>query len=623
MVGRAHLREDAGERQSPELPSRKAIDHDGTFGCLRRKLRKRVTRAHAADPRAVARRPGGAARVARIRGLRGAVRPLLRSVDVRSVSIVLFGLVVAACSSSTSEDPASDPATSPPPAEAAADPAPPADPETPGGPADPPAACAIDLGTKAVEIGKAAAAGEQVLTIDARSWSKTSWGDTDNEAVVLEVSRGAARVGHFVLHQGADTFTYAMHVGALEAGEALSIRVSALTAKNADKRACITKATLAPTSSFGALAEGIEHAPIVKWPVKKVFDDLPVLVGWSKKGKSYQITYTNENGGTTALCGGGARGLRSEIARWGRGLDMESGYAYGGAGRWDRCDGPAVPTAAAPRMEAAHPTFYYGDGHNRLYESRAGYGQACGTGSDKTADGDLDGWNVKNPGSEADKDDPFTVVLRNVPVDMDALDVARYGGRREGIVDTYAPWLYRLTDAETAREGKIDNAMTFPMSRYLFVDVYAADVGGSGDGTCGPVPAAPQITHVTGGFVLRAVSKSGVVSDGPQMTVDYFGGGGTGVKRVAIPLAAGVSAKDITKLVFDAYDDDGIYLLGIGDAFVPRASGSNGAVLDYVHKGMKPLAAYVDDGRSGCVDGQSTRDGVAYPCVGSAIDIVP
>lgn len=481
------------------------------------------------------------------------------------------------------------------------------------------ASCAITASEADAPLATAAVDGEQILTIDAHAMSKTSWAESGNEAVVLEVLRAGQRVGHLVLHQGQDPFTYAMHVGALAKGDALTVRVSPLTAAKAAKSACLVKVALdAPTA---AMAEAVANAPIVKWPTQKSFDDLPVLLGWSRAGKSYQLAYTNENGGTVALCGGGARGMRSEIARWGRGLDMEGVWAYGGAGHFERCTGVVPRTANAPRMDSQHPILYYGDGHNRVFESRGGYGNDCGTGSDKTPNGDLEGWNKNNPGSELAKDDPFTIVLRPVPVDMDAIGVAQASGRREGIVDTYAPWLYRLVDSELARENKIDNANTFPMTRYLFVDVYAKDVGGSGDETCGPVSLTPSITHVTGGFRLRAIARNGTVSDGPQMTVDYFGGGGNGVKRVAVPLAAGVTASDITKITFDAYDDDGIYFLGIGDAFVPQPSGSNGATLDYVNKGLKAANVYVDDGNSGCVAGKSTKDGVVYPCVGSAFTL--
>jgi hypothetical protein len=489
---------------------------------------------------------------------------------------------------------------------------PPGEDGSPSGDGGSPVTCLVTTtDTGATPLAKATAGGEYTLTLEAASASKTSWAEKGNEAVVLEVLRGGKRVSHVVLHQGQDRFTYGIHVGALAAGEELSVRVSPLTAAKATKSACVSKIALTPVA--GADAEGTLHAPVFVWPKGKAFDDLPILVGWSKGGKGYQLTYTNENGGTVALCGGGAKGMKSEIARWGRGLDMEGGYSYGGAGSFGRC--PGAGGTGLPRLEAAHPVLYYGDGHNRLFESRGGYGQACGTSSDNRADGDQDGWNANNPGNEPEKDDPFTIVLRPLPVSLDDVGYRQYGGRREGIVDTYAPWLYRLVDSELAREGKIDGTQTLPMTRYLFVDVYAADVGGSGDSSCG-------FGGVSGGFVLRAVTAGGIISNGPQMTVDYFGAQTPGVKRIAVPLAAGVTAKDITKLVFDAYDNDGIYLLGIGDAFIPQPSGTNGATLDFVIKGVKKVGAYVDDGNSGCVNGKNTNGGVEYPCVGGAMDVV-
>jgi hypothetical protein len=481
------------------------------------------------------------------------------------------------------------------------------------------AACAITATPNALPLVTASTTGEQVLTIDARAMSKTSWAEKGNEAVVLEVEHAGKRVGHFVLHQGQQRFSYGMHVGALAKGDALTVRVSPLTAAKAKKSACLVKVSLEAPSA--AMAEGVANAPIVKWPTQKSFDDLPVLLGWSRSGKRYHLTYTNENGGTVALCGGGARGMRSEIARWGRGLDMEGVWGYGGKGSFERCTGVVPPSENAPRMDSKHPILYYGDGHNRVFESRGGYGKECGTGSDKTPDGAFEGWNEENPGDELAKDDPYTIVLRPVPVDMDAIGYAKYSGRREGIVDTYAPWLYRLVDSELARENKIDGSQTLSMTRYLFVDVYAKDVGGSGDETCGPVSQVPGITRVKGGFRLRAIAKDGTISNGPQMTATYFGGGGNGVKRIAVPLAAGVTAKDIARITFDAYDDDGIYFMGLGDAFIPQPKGDNGATLDYVNKGMKPANVYVDDDQSGCVAGKSTKDGVAYPCVGSAFTL--
>lgn len=482
-------------------------------------------------------------------------------------------------------------------------------------PIPPPAGC-TPLGTTDAELATATEDGEAILSVEAQALNKTSWADSGNEAVVLEVRKDDKRVGHLVLHQGADPFTYTMHAGALKKGDRLTVRVSELTAKNAQKSACITSPKLAAAPA--EMAEGLANAPILKWPAQKAFNDLPVLSGWSRKGKGYQVVYSNEDGGTVELCGGGSRGMRSEIARWGRGVDIEGAYSYGGGPAFERCGGAKV----APRMEGKHPILYYGNGHNNLFESRGGYGQTCGSSDDNKSNGDLEGWNKGNPGNEEAKDDPFTIVLRPAPVDLDAIGYDKLGGRREGLVDTYAPWLYRVLDSELKREKRVDDDQVLSMERYLYVDVYANDVGGLGDATCGPISAVPGLHVVEGGFVLRAEAKDGTVSNGPQMTKSFFGGDGNGVKRIAIPLARGVKASDIVKVTFDAYDRDGIYFLGIGDAFVPRAEGSNGATLDYVNKdAIKRADVYVDDDKSSCSNGANTKDGKAYPCAGTSFTL--
>jgi hypothetical protein len=484
----------------------------------------------------------------------------------------------------------------------------------PIGPKDAPIAAptgCTSIGTDEVALATASDDGEQILTLDAQALSKTSWEDKGNEAVVLEVRSNGARLANIILHQGADKFTYSMTTGALKKGDALTVKVSDLSAPRANKTACFENAKIALPAAN--MAEGVQHAPIVKWPNAKAFNDTPILLGWSRKGKAYQLTYTNEDGGTTALCGGGAEGMRSEIARWGRGLDMEGVFGYGGAGHFERCTGTIPLAADMPRMHDDHPVLYLGSSHNTVFESRGGYGQACGTSSDKEADGKLEGWNDANPGNDESKDDPFVVVIRPVPVDQDA------AASREAMVNMYAPWLYRLVDSELKREGKVDEKQTFSMNRYLFIDVYADDVGGSGDETCGPVSLTPSITHVTGGFRLNAISKDGTVSKGPQMTADYFG---STVKRIAVPLAAGVQPEDIVKVQFDAYDDDGIYFIGIGDAFVPEPTSDNNATLHYLHQGpMKPANVYVDDDNSSCTNGVNVHNGTNYPCEGSAFTL--
>jgi hypothetical protein len=468
----------------------------------------------------------------------------------------------------------------------------------------------------AVVVAQAGDAGDYVLTFNGRSASATSWGEAGNEALVLEVAGAHGLVGHVILHQGKAAFDYAMHLGALDAQEAVTVKVSTLSATSAVRHATVCAATAAPIATLDALAPGVAHAPIYRWPVQKRFNDVPVLVGWSKAHAAYQTVMTNEDGGTAEQCGGGASGMQAEIARWGRSTDIESHYSYGGtAPSWERCTGRVDTTQTALRTEGTHPILYYGDGHNRVFESRGGYGQTCGTGSPEQPDGDLAGWNTQNPSNALADDAGNVIILRPVPVDMDALGYAQFGGRREGLADTYAPWVYRLASLELARENKIDDSKTFAMARYLYVDVRVADVGGSGDSYC-------SLT-VSGGFRLRAVTAGGATISSPQITSAYASNGNHDWKRVAIALPAGVGAADIDHFVFDAYDNDGIYVTAIGDAFVPAAVGANSAKLDYVRQGEKPLAYYVDDGSSGCTNGTNSSGpgGTPYPCVGGQVDI--
>jgi hypothetical protein len=461
-----------------------------------------------------------------------------------------------------------------------------------------------------VTVATAPVAGEYVLKLNARSASATSWGEAGNEAVVLE-ARGGKRglIGHLILHQGRTLFDYAMHLGALEAGEQVQVQVSQLTATNAKHEATVCSAELAATTD-----EGVLNAPEFRWPVQKAFDDVPLVVGWSKSHQSYDTVMTNENGGTAEVCGGGATGVQAEIARWGRSLDIETHYHYGGIARFERCTG--IGAALLLRMEAAHPILYEGSGHNRLYESRAGYGQACGTNKDEKPDGDLDGWNVRNPGDDLANDANRVIILRPVPVDLDALDFPRFGGRREALADRYAPWIYRLSSHELAREDKLDHDKTLAMERYLYVDVQVANVGGRGGTYCAPT--------VTGGFKVRATTKAGQVASSAQITAKYASEGHHDWKRVAIPLPKDVGATDIDHLTVVAFDDGGMYLTALGDAFIPSPSGDNGAMLTYFHQGVEPFAYYIDHARTGCAKDNITHAGPGastYRCVGTEIDI--
>ena len=474
----------------------------------------------------------------------------------------------------------------------------------------------VTVGQKqTVAVATAPTADEYALTLPARSSSSTLWSQVGNEAVVLDVSTVHGLVGHLVLHQGHDTFSYGMHVGALQAGDAVSVKVSTLSAASPVREACVGPATLTASADLGAAGEGLVNAPIFKWPVVKRFDDLPLLLGWSEKTKKYEAVYSSENGGTVAICGGGSSGIEAEMARWGRACDIEQLYTYSGGGSWGRCTGTSSFSSHAPLMEQAHPIFYYGDGHNRLFESRGGYGKTCGSSSDEKADGDIAGWNVQSPGNDSTLDGPFVVILRPLPVDLDALGYATSSGTREQMLDAYAPWLYRITDSELVREGRIDNKKALPMERYVFVDVHASDVDGSGDRVC-------SWLGVDRGFMLRVKTTAGAVLEGPQMTASYFGGQ-INWKRLAIPLDKTYTAAGIKSFIFDAYDDDGIYFLDLGAAFMPRPQGDNGAVLEQIRQGIKAVNVYVDDDSSSCESGVNTDGpgGMSYPCVGSEHEV--
>jgi len=84
----------------------------------------------------------------------------------------------------------------------------------------------------------------------------------------------------------------------------------------------------------------------------------------------------------------------------------------------------------------------------------------------------------------------------------------------------------------------------------------------------------------------------------------------------------GFTAADVDHFVFDAYDGDGIYLLGIGDVFLTRADGA-GAALEVVRTGASPLTEFVDDDSSGCSGGidMGGPGGVPYDCVGGQVAV--
>jgi hypothetical protein len=62
--------------------------------------------------------------------------------------------------------------------------------------------------------------------------------------------------------------------------------------------------------------------------------------------------------------------------------------------------------------------------------------------------------------------------------------------------------------------------------------------------------------------------------------------------------------------------------LNLGDVFVVKPVGENGAVIDYAHEGVLAVDEYVDDDSSNCPNGMNP-DGPnpPYPCVGGATTV--
>ena len=490
-------------------------------------------------------------------------------------------------------------------------------------PPDAMAACAgTTLGPgESMPLGTVAATDEQLLTLPAHALNATSWDRLGAEALILDVAVDGRTIGQVLMHQGQRRFPYTMALGALDAGAVVTAAVSARSAA-ARPIACVGDATLTPGAELGEAAEGLANAPIFVWPATKRFDDVPLVLGWSQATQGYEVIFTNENGGTTTLCGDPIVGMQLLYARWGRGSDVERIWQYGPPpARWLRCTARSTVDDFPVRMEGAHPVLYYGDGHNNLFEDRSGYGAACGVGIGERTDGLLPGWNVDNPGNDASHDAEVSVILRPAPVALDPLGYATYDGRREAMADVYAPWIYRVTAEELAREGKVDDTLSLAMDRYLYVDVHAAGVDGGGDAVCG--------IAATQGFELDLLVDDGAAPaqvPGVRMTGRYFGGVDDW-KRLALPLPAGLEAADVRAFVFDAIDGDGIYMLELGDAFRVLADDTSetGVTLDSVHMGVKTVGQYVDDDDTDCVKGVNSGSptGVPMPCATSVIEIAP
>jgi hypothetical protein len=213
-------------------------------------------------------------------------------------------------------------------------------------------------------------------------------------------------------------------------------------------------------------------------------------------------------------------------------------------------------------------------------------------------------------------DGAYVVIYRPAPIAMDDTDYALRNGARERVLDVHAPWMYRIIHKELERHGWIDGIHTFPMEQYLYYDLHATGVDGTGDGFCHTTNG--QI-FVTMGYTLTAVTTDGIATTGSRMTRRFFQAN-PNTKRQAIALDRIRDPEEVSKLIVTVHDGDGIFLRGLGQAFMVRPEGDNAARIVPVIPREKPIDAYVDELYAGCVDGEVSLDGTTYPCVGKTFE---
>ena len=340
-----------------------------------------------------------------------------------------------------------------------------------------PDACIV-VTTAPTVIATAATSDEYALTVDAQSASATSWAQTGNEALVLDVLRGGAVVGHLVLASGPRRASSTACTSARSPPATRSrVRVSTLLGAGRDQQGVRARpASSTSATALGAAGEGLTNAPIFRWPVQKRFDDLPIAARLVEGAASTTSSSTPTRTAAPSRSAAAARAAsQAEIARWGRASDIEGIYTYGGAS-------PTLGALHRHRRRAAERAAHRGRAPDPLLRRRpqprcsraaAATAQTCGTGGAREGRRrSRPAGTSHNPGNDAAaRRRPFIITIRPLPVELDAIGYARPVGRREGVLDTYAPWLYRITDEELAREGKIDGTKSLPMERYLYVDV--------------------------------------------------------------------------------------------------------------------------------------------------------
>ncbi len=345
---------------------------------------------------------------------------------------------------------------------------------------------------------EASKAGEAVATVRA-GCARCAWGEDGREAAVLRVAVDGTYSQHLALARGDGPNEYRITLGEVAKGaHTLTLeRDRTLSATDAGEVA-IAGATIEVLPGGGD-ADAQSMAPFLYARPNTVgrFTDLPILMWYevapTARGRQfrYSVIFTNEDGGTAT---------DRLMATWGRTTDIE--FVYGveidSSGRVLAEEyqgaGHEVP-AFRGRHEGRHPLLWVSTDNNMVSESG-----------------------------------PTEIRYAPAPERFDLTNTSR-----EAVMDRH-PWSYALASEEMKREGKIKDEgpghNTIPDPRRFAYLEACGEVGRS---------AIAFALDVRANWIAsdRGLPQYRIVRDG--------------CFRAAIPLPAGVQARDISAIRAQAY----------------------------------------------------------------------
>ena len=411
-------------------------------------------------------------------------------------------------------------------------------------------------------------AGEGVLRLVARV-PNGHWGVKDREAVTVRVWLNGVYNQDIVLYAGAREHTYAVALGALEAGQqALRFDWYAPGAARGLQAAEILGTELSVVPAGADDYEVLRRTPIIYGRSDAHVSDTPILMMYEQHpmatGRSIRYTpvFSNEDGGTAT---------HALWARWGRTLDI------------DWCYQVDLNDQGQPQRETYQGQWHRTRTFKGLYESAHPFLRVA----------------TDNNCFHDQGDSPF----RFRPLPTFRLDPSRTA--REEILDLN-PWSYGLAAAELVREGKATPAQ---------------------GGDVKPAPRAASRVGDSRHFVViefhqvnrgRGVGTAVKIKGDPQIYLSNRGqqglqAGRTGWCRVAVELPRRVTAEEIDSISLwgqgrgEADISQVRKVLAFDEAYMPR-------VLPFQWRGSATLKGNSD--RLTMVNPQTDQPAPSIPAAG-------